>query len=100
MSNERDDRETGPDDEGDAPTPFDHPLFFPAVLFAALVWFGYDGWLNPEYQPGGSKHESLGFSQWGAAALLVALVYSSFRGLQELREKGESGEADPHDRRD
>ena len=98
MSDQPNDRE--PDStEGDAPTPFDHPLFFPALLLAGVVWFGYDGWLNPEYQPGGELHKHLGFSRWGAAALFVGLVYSGYRGLQELREKGESGGADPDDGR-
>ncbi len=27
--------------------PFDHPWFLPGLLYAFAVWFGYDGWLNP-----------------------------------------------------
>jgi len=103
MSEGRDDDDLGqPHDatDEDAPTPFDHPLFFPALLFAGLLWFGYDGWLNPDYQPGGDKHESMGFSRWGAGGLLVALLYSGYRGLQELRESSQSNGNFPSERRD
>ena len=72
-----------------APTPFDHPLFFPALMLAALVWFGYDGWINADYQPGGDKHESQAFSRWGAGVLVLLVVYYGYRGLEELREIAE-----------
>lgn len=73
-------------DEDDAPTPFDHPLFLPALLFAGALWFGYDGFLNADYQPGGDKHDSLDFSRYGFAVLLALLGYYGYRGLQEIRE--------------
>lgn len=28
--------------------PFDTPFVASALFFALAVWFGYDGWLNPE----------------------------------------------------
>jgi len=90
MADETDDSETNRDpgaDEEFSPTPFDHPLFFPAIMFAGLIWFGYDGWINPEYQPGGEKHDSQGFSRWGAGALVLLVTYYGYRGLQELRER-------------
>lgn len=29
-------------------TPFDYPLVSPIFLLVLAVWFGYDGWFNPE----------------------------------------------------
>ena len=98
MVENQDERESQDDEGGKedfAPTPFEHPLFFPAVMLAFLLWFGYDGWLNPEYQEGGDKHESLGFSRWGAGAILVAFAYFTYRGLQVMREDRER--VDPRD---
>jgi hypothetical protein len=49
MSNENDEiRQVENDTEkavpqGPPPTPFDHPLFLPVLLFAGMLWFGYDG---------------------------------------------------------
>jgi hypothetical protein len=30
--------------QGPPPTPFDHPLFLPVLLFAGMIWFGYRGY--------------------------------------------------------
>ena len=80
------------DDEGPAPTPFDHPLFLPGLLLAFMLWFGYDGWLNPEM-----KEEYLGFNRWGAVLWAVLTLWFGYKGLKEMREDREREERRPSD---
>ncbi|MBW2271725.1 MAG: hypothetical protein JRG96_00535 [Deltaproteobacteria bacterium] len=62
------------------PTPFDHPLFLPAILSGLALWFGYDGWFNPEMK------EHLDFNRYGFGLLLIGAVWFGYRGLQEMKE--------------
>jgi len=70
-----------PEEEGPAPTPFDHPLFMPALLFAFSIWFGYDGWLNDD--PKMVEHRT--FNRVGFAVWFVLLLWTGVRGYRELR---------------
>ncbi len=84
-------RERTPNDsekpeEAPAPTPFDHPLFLPALLFAFALWFGYDGFLNDD--PDMMEHQT--FNRVGFAVWVALLAYYGYRGLQELREDASS----------
>lgn len=78
--------------ESDPPaTPFDHPLFLPILLAAGAVWFGYDGWFNPEM----AEHRD--FNRWGFVALVLATAYFGFRGKQELDAEREQRDHEPRD---
>lgn len=70
------------EDEAPAPTPFDHPMFMPALLFAFALWFGYDGFLNDD--PDMLEHQM--FNRVGFGLWLLLLAYYGYRGLRELRE--------------
>jgi hypothetical protein len=65
------------------PTPFDHPLFLPAILSGLALWFGYDGWFNPE------MGEHLSFNRYGFGVLLLGAIWFGYKGLQEIRESRE-----------
>ena len=69
-------------EEAPAPTPFDHPLFLPVLLFAFSLWFGYDGFLNDD--PDMMEHQT--FNRVGFAVWVVLLAYYGYRGLREMRE--------------
>lgn len=84
--------------EGPPPTPFDHPLFLPALLFAGMLWFGYDGWINqdPDMQ------EHLDFNRYGFGLLTLATAWFGYKGYAEWKEEKagrESGEASSNDPR-
>lgn len=74
--------ETGSAEEAPAPTPFDHPMFLPALLFAFALWFGYDGFLNTD--PDMVEHST--FNRVGFALWVVLLAYYGVRGIREMRE--------------
>jgi hypothetical protein len=78
--------------EAPAPTPFDHPLFLPALLFAFALWFGYDGFLNDD--PEMMEHQT--FNRVFFAVWVVLLGYYGYRGLQEMRE--DRADAETRDR--
>ena len=67
------------DDEA-VSTPFDHPFFLPVLLFAFALWFGYDGWLNEDFNP-----EYIDFNRYGFGVLLVLGVYFTIQGIREKR---------------
>jgi hypothetical protein len=67
-----------PDSEERASTPFDHPYFLPALLIAFTVWFGYDGWLNPDTQ-------SILFNRWGFVILLPMAAWFTLQAVRERR---------------
>ncbi len=83
---------------GPPPTPFDHPLFLPALLFAGMLWFGYDGWINqdPDMQ------EHLDFNRYGFGVLTLLTAWFGYKGIAEWREEkaereaSESGSGTPH----
>ena len=76
------------EDDDEASSPFDHPAFLPALLWALALWFGYDGWLNsdPDMQ------EHLDFNRYGFGILFVGAVYYTFRAAQEFRERAGDGD--------
>ena len=83
--------DSGIEEEG-PPTPFDHPLFLPVLLFAGMLWFGYDGFLTSD--PDMLEHRS--FNRVGFAILTVLTAWFGYRGWQEYqedqrREEEESG---------
>ena len=71
-------------DEGEerASTPFDHPLFLPVLLIAFTAWFGYDGWLNADFDP-----QWIGFNRWGFFILLALSAYFTVQSVREMRGK-------------
>ena len=83
--------------QGPPPTPFDHPLFLPALLFAGMLWFGYDGWINQDP----SMQEHLQFNRWGFGVLTLLTAWFGYKGLAEwkedkaTREGAETGSAGP-----
>jgi hypothetical protein len=74
------------EEEEQAPTPFDHPLFLPVLLSGLTLWFGYDGFINQD--PDMLEH--LTFNRVGFAVLLVAAAYYGFRGYKEWKEDAEN----------
>ena len=83
------------EDDDEAGSPFDHPAFLPVLLWALVLWFGYDGWLNPEFQPGGESHEHVNFNRYGFAVLITFAIYNTLRALRELRSDREAGASGP-----
>ena len=80
---EPEDQHDGPPEEGPAPTPFDHPLFLPVLLTGLMLWFGYDGWFNPEME----EHRT--FNQVGFVVLLIGAIYTGLKGYREWKEDQE-----------
>jgi hypothetical protein len=81
--NDRERRESEPAEEESeerAETPFDHPYFLPALLIAFTVWFGYDGWLNADFDP-----QWIPFNRWGFAVLLPLAIYFTIQAVREKR---------------
>jgi hypothetical protein len=77
--------ETAPvqnEEEEQAPTPFDHPLFMPVLLGGLTLWFGYDGWLNDD--PDMVEH--ITFNRVGFAVLFVGAIYTGITGYKEWKE--------------
>jgi len=77
------------------PTPFDHPLFLPVLLFAGMLWFGYDGWLTDD--PDMAEHQT--FNRVGFVILTLATGWYGRSGLRDWKraqEKARSEKADPH----
>ena len=72
-----------PPRQGPPPTPFDHPLFLPALLVAGMVWFGYDGWINQD--PDMLEHRT--FNQWGFAVLTLLAIWFGRKGWREWQEE-------------
>ena len=63
-----------------ASTPFDHPFFLPALLIGFTLWFGYDGWLNADFDP-----QWVSFNRWGFFVLLALAAYFTFQSVRETR---------------
>jgi hypothetical protein len=67
-------------EEDGPPTPFDHPLFLPVLLFAGMLWFGYDGFINSD--PDMTEHRV--FNQVGFALLTVLTAFFGYKGYREF----------------
>jgi len=65
---------------GDAPpsTPFDNPYFLPGLLFLLALWFGYDGWFNPEM-------EWVNFNRYGFGVLMLGAIYFTLQNVRDAR---------------
>jgi hypothetical protein len=84
-----------PEEPGPPPTPFDHPLFLPALLAAGVVWFGYDGWINTD--PDMLEHQA--FNRYGFGVLLILSGWLGFKGWREWQEdraKAAGGDSAAH----
>jgi hypothetical protein len=84
---------TAEQDELDEPaeTPFDHPLFLPAILAGLWVWFGYDGFINQDPE----MLEHLAFNRGGFAVLTVLTAWFGYKGWKELSERNATRSAAP-----
>jgi hypothetical protein len=99
MSQVEDDPERNPNEEIEAEeledepveTPFDHPLFLPAVLLGLSLWFLWDGFIAP-------MEDHLTFNRVGFAVLAVATAWFGYKGIREMREDAERANADESDR--
>jgi hypothetical protein len=63
-----------------ASTPFDHPFFLPVLLIAFTLWFGYDGWLNEDFDP-----QWIPFNRWGFGVLALLSAYYTWQAVRETR---------------
>ena len=73
------------EDDDDVASPFDHPAFLPVLLWALSLWFGYDGWLNADFQEGGESHDSVNFNRYGFGLLILAAIYYTQDAVRKLR---------------
>jgi hypothetical protein len=83
-SEERERRPSGGEDPSEerASTPFDHPFFLPALLIAFTLWFGYDGWLNKDFDP-----QWISFNRYGFFILAALSAWFTFQAVRETRGK-------------
>jgi hypothetical protein len=65
--------------------PFDHPWFLPGLLYGFAVWFGYDGWLNPDIK-------SVTFNRVMAPLWLAGAVYYTIQNLRDRRRRREAAQ--------
>jgi hypothetical protein len=82
-----------PDRPESPPTPFDHPLFLPILLFAGMLWFGYDGWISEK--PSMQEHST--FNRVGFVVLTLATAWYGRSGLRDWKrdqERAKSGQQD------
>lgn len=73
------------EEDGPAPTPFDHPMFLPVLFVAFALWFGYDGFINQD--PDMLEHS--GFNRGGFVVWVIGALYFGRSGLRDLREDRE-----------
>ena len=67
--------------------PFDHPWFLPGLLYAFALWFGYDGWLNPNIK-------SVTFNRVMAPLWLAGAIYYTVQNLRDQRRRREAAKPD------
>ena len=82
--------------QGPPPTPFDHPLFLPALLVAFMLWFGYDGFINQD--PEMLEHQD--FNRYGFGVLVLAAAWFGYKGWNEWQADKAESEADESEFRD
>lgn len=61
-----------------SPTPFDHPLSFPLLLFVLSLWFGYDGFIS-------TKIKSVMFNRVMFVVFFVGFIWTLKIGLNEMK---------------
>jgi hypothetical protein len=61
-------------------TPFDNPYFLPVLLLLFALWFGYDGWFNPNIK-------AVMFNRVGFPILLLLSLYFFVQTLRDARRK-------------
>lgn len=69
-----------------ASTPFDYPFVFPALLFAIMLLFGWDGWMNP-------KTKSVMFNRIMFGVFAVCCVWTAsvdWRVMKKMKAKKEA----------
>jgi hypothetical protein len=71
-------------DEEEASSPFDHPAFLPVLLWGLAIWFGWDGWFNPEIK-------SIMFNRVTFGVLVVLGIYFTVQSLREARTRDREG---------
>lgn len=79
-----------PESQGPPPTPFDHPLFLPALLLAGVIWFGYDGFISQD--PDMLEHQS--FNRYGFGLLLLLTAWFGYKGWNEWQADKADSESD------
>lgn len=62
--------------------PFDHPWFLPVLLYGFTIWFGYDGWFNPDIK-------AVTFNRVLAPIWLAGAVYYTVQNLRDQRRARE-----------
>ena len=82
VSQQTDSTSTEVEEEEQAPTPFDHPLFLPTLLTGLALWFGYDGWLTTD--PEMLEHAT--FNRVVFVPLLLGAIYTGITGYKEWKE--------------
>jgi hypothetical protein len=60
--------------EDEASSPFDHPAFLPVILWGMALWFGIDGWFNPNIK-------SVMFNRIGFPVLALLGTYFTYDAL-------------------
>jgi hypothetical protein len=79
----REERETdGSEGEGRVSTPFEKPFFMPVLLFLLALWFGYDGWFNPEI-------ESIMFNRVVFGLLVLLGAWTTWQDVRDRRRSRE-----------
>jgi hypothetical protein len=79
MAEPEHDPELEADDE-EASSPFDHPAFLPVLLWGLAIWFGWDGWFNPEIK-------SIMFNRIGFVVLVVLGTYFTVQSIRDARAR-------------
>ena len=80
---EREVLDSGEEEEEDEyrPTPFDHPMFLPVLLWAFAAWFAWDIVTQAE-----AYLEYPNFNRGGLAVCGVAAIWFTYKGVKEMRE--------------
>ncbi len=63
------------------PTPFDHPMFLPVLLWAFAGWFAWDIVTQAE-----AYLEYPNFNRGGLVVCAIAAVWFTYKGVKEMRE--------------
>lgn len=70
---------TTPDKRKETPNPFDLPFAFSGLLLCMALWFGRDGWFNPET-------ESIMFNRIVFGFLLAGALFTAYADIRSIRK--------------